>query len=278
MIKFFRKIRQQLLSENQPSGHAGKFSKYLLYAFGEIVLVVIGILIALQLNDWNDHQKQLGLESEYYCRMLEDVNQDEEQVSTLLKLAEERLVASNEALRLLLDESSKKTDIGNQISLSIKAIYSDFAPNNAAYEDLKSGSNLNIIRDKSVIKALNRYFNKVEELKSIIMVNGQHAVDISFAHDNHFANGSVGASIRDGRFSKGLDSDLKGEIEVFDSEPISPKMKTRLINESLDYVGANTRQIELYKLLLNEIRSLQQLLEGKCSSSAYISAENEFKG
>ncbi|HAT63664.1 MAG TPA: hypothetical protein DCS66_03545 [Flavobacteriaceae bacterium] len=51
MIKFFRKIRQKLLSEN-------KFSKYLLYAIGEIVLVVIGILIALQINNWNESRKQ----------------------------------------------------------------------------------------------------------------------------------------------------------------------------------------------------------------------------
>lgn len=46
MIKFFRKIRHQLLSKN-------KGSNYLLYAIGEIVLVVIGILIALQVNNWN---------------------------------------------------------------------------------------------------------------------------------------------------------------------------------------------------------------------------------
>ena len=50
MIKFFRKIRQQLLVEN-------KFSKYLLYAIGEIILVVIGILIALQINNWNEVRK-----------------------------------------------------------------------------------------------------------------------------------------------------------------------------------------------------------------------------
>jgi len=43
MLKFFRRIRQELLSENH-------FSKYLLYALGEILLVVIGILIALQVN------------------------------------------------------------------------------------------------------------------------------------------------------------------------------------------------------------------------------------
>ena len=50
MIKFFRKIRQKLLTEN-------KFSKYLIYAIGEIILVVIGILIALQLNNWNELRK-----------------------------------------------------------------------------------------------------------------------------------------------------------------------------------------------------------------------------
>jgi hypothetical protein len=51
MIKFFRKIRQKLLSEN-------KFSKYLLYAIGEIILVVIGILIALQVNEWNKERNR----------------------------------------------------------------------------------------------------------------------------------------------------------------------------------------------------------------------------
>ncbi|MGD1948015.1 MAG: DUF6090 family protein [Croceivirga sp.] len=50
MIKFFHRIRQKLLSEN-------RFSKYLLYAIGEIILVVIEILIALQINNWNDNRK-----------------------------------------------------------------------------------------------------------------------------------------------------------------------------------------------------------------------------
>ena len=50
MIKFFRHIRQRLVSEN-------KFSKYLLYAIGEIVLVVIGILIAIQINNKNEENK-----------------------------------------------------------------------------------------------------------------------------------------------------------------------------------------------------------------------------
>lgn len=52
MIKFFRKIRQNLITE-------GKTGKYLKYAVGEVVLVVIGILIALQINNWNEAKNTL---------------------------------------------------------------------------------------------------------------------------------------------------------------------------------------------------------------------------
>ena len=61
MIKFFRNIRKSLLNE-------GKTSKYLKYAIGEIVLVVIGILIALQINNWNEHRKGLNKRSAYTKR------------------------------------------------------------------------------------------------------------------------------------------------------------------------------------------------------------------
>ena len=57
MIKFFRQIRQNLLTQN-------KLSKYLLYAVGEIVLVIIGILIALQINNWNINVKNNNLKKE----------------------------------------------------------------------------------------------------------------------------------------------------------------------------------------------------------------------
>lgn len=69
MIKFFRKIRQQLLTEN-------KLSKYLLYAIGEIILVVIGILIALQINNWNELNKESLTGFEYLQRMRLDLIKD----------------------------------------------------------------------------------------------------------------------------------------------------------------------------------------------------------
>ena len=58
MIKFFRNIRQKMLTAN-------KFSKYLLYAIGEIVLEVIGILIALQINNWNESRKESNYEQKF---------------------------------------------------------------------------------------------------------------------------------------------------------------------------------------------------------------------
>lgn len=65
MIAFFRRIRKNLLSE-------GKKRKYFKYAIGEIILVVIGILIALQINNWNENQKNKQLETVYLKELLED--------------------------------------------------------------------------------------------------------------------------------------------------------------------------------------------------------------
>lgn len=69
MIKFFRKIRQNLLSE-------GKTGKYLKYAIGEIFLVVIGILIALQINNWNEDRKSRRAERDILNNIYENLGVD----------------------------------------------------------------------------------------------------------------------------------------------------------------------------------------------------------
>ena len=66
MLRFFRQIRQRLLTDN-------KFSKYLLYAVGEILLVVIGILIALQVNNWNEQRKDRATEQKVLYDLHEDL-------------------------------------------------------------------------------------------------------------------------------------------------------------------------------------------------------------
>jgi len=69
MIKFFRHIRQRMIKEN-------RFSKYILYAIGEIVLVVTGILIALQLNNWNTEKSIQKDTKDFTIRLLSEVREN----------------------------------------------------------------------------------------------------------------------------------------------------------------------------------------------------------
>tara|TARA_R110002096_G_scaffold43646_4_gene117806 strand:- start:762 stop:1133 length:372 start_codon:yes stop_codon:yes gene_type:complete len=87
MIKFFRKIRQNLIMEN-------KTGKYIKYAIGEIVLVFIGILIALQINNWNNNQKANIEEKEILESLYENL--------TLANQQSEALINDEKMLKQLL--------------------------------------------------------------------------------------------------------------------------------------------------------------------------------
>ena len=83
MIKFFRRIRLNLLSEGStgkpawPAGRpASRAGRYFKYAIGEIVLVVIGILIALQINNWNEDRKKVGVKASYEASLISDLARD----------------------------------------------------------------------------------------------------------------------------------------------------------------------------------------------------------
>ena len=76
MLRFFRQIRQRSLTDN-------KFSKYLLYAIGEILLVVIGILIALQIDSWNEGRKNNTLTKIYLNQLLNDFDENQEFIREL---------------------------------------------------------------------------------------------------------------------------------------------------------------------------------------------------
>ena len=94
MFRFFRTIRKNLLSEN-PSAKAdrvGKVSRYTLYAIGEIFLVVIGILLALSINKWNENRVNLSKANIYLETILIDIVQD----TLTVKLQLERELAREE--------------------------------------------------------------------------------------------------------------------------------------------------------------------------------------
>ena len=131
MFKFFRHIRQRLLS-------GGKTGKYFKYAIGEIILVVIGILIALQINDWNQYKKDRKLEAQYYCRLLEDVNQDLVNYNDYVALLNERIDVNNTAIQRLQDNSMPLDSITPLILKSIKYSIRNIIATTDAFEDIKS--------------------------------------------------------------------------------------------------------------------------------------------
>ena len=91
MIKFFRKIRQNLLTEN-------KFSKYLIYAIGEIILVVIGILIALSINNWNEKSKNKKQEKHVLLQLKEEYKENLTELDLKISMRKEMLDASSRLL------------------------------------------------------------------------------------------------------------------------------------------------------------------------------------
>ena len=109
MIKFFRNIRQNLLNE-------GKTTKYFKYAIGEIVLVVIGILIALSINNWNESRQQKKVLNNIYGIVAEDLKKDSSEVEMVLNFMLDRKKVFE---KILNDSLNLKEVEGNAIILSI---------------------------------------------------------------------------------------------------------------------------------------------------------------
>jgi hypothetical protein len=171
MIKFFRKIRQKLLTENPPSKateRAGKFSKpsspvgrYLIYALGEILLVVIGILIALQINNWNEDRKKGNLERVLLNETYLSITQD----SIGLLLEKELLNRLQKSVSIIRDAIIK--DLPYQVSLdSAFARLSSWRiiePDYAIYDRLNEVG-MEIIRKDSIKIALKKYYKGSKDL------------------------------------------------------------------------------------------------------------------
>ena len=94
MIKFFRHIRQNLISED-------KTSKYFKYAIGEIVLVVIGILIALQINNWNQKRLQQLTLINYYQSMHEELESSSDKLDNLIFGIDSLVIQNRKTLEIL---------------------------------------------------------------------------------------------------------------------------------------------------------------------------------
>ena len=150
MTRIFRNIRQKLAAEN-------KVMAYLRYAIGEILLVVIGILIALQVNNWNERRKDAYFENE----ILSLIDQNLEQDSISLSLEQSNTKLAIHLTGRLLEQVKLKNYNNDSLNYWMGKIISfeRFRSQSSAYEMLKT-KGLENISDKALQMALISYYDE----------------------------------------------------------------------------------------------------------------------
>lgn len=158
MIKFFRKIRQNMIKEN-------KVSKYMLYAIGEIVLVVIGIFIALQLNTWKENNKNYNESRLFTIRLLDEIKGNI--LITNLEIERENgQIKSFEQILNMFGEDYKNTNPRTLDSLIYYAIGSNSIDINLGTisEGLNTGK-ISLIQSDTLRSSLYSFPTLIDEIK-----------------------------------------------------------------------------------------------------------------
>ncbi len=154
MIKFFRKIRQKLLSEN-------KFSKYLLYAIGEIVLVVIGILIALGVNNSNELRKIKILERSYLERISQDLVSDSLYLNRRIKEAT-IYIKTGKDFPLKAYKTQKSYDEYFILINNLSWDSEHFVLQKTTFNELNNSGNYDVLSNPKLKRNILKYYQKYE--------------------------------------------------------------------------------------------------------------------
>lgn len=154
MLIFLRKIRKSLIE-------SGSARKYLFYAIGEIALVVIGILIALQVNNWNEARIQRNLKQKSLTRLLEDLQQDADRLH-FLDTSYVRLIAVNRMAIKLFIEAENLDDIRSIIDLPTW-LGRYLATQTSTFEEMVNSGILYSIEDPQLLKAITNHYKTAEK-------------------------------------------------------------------------------------------------------------------
>lgn len=164
MPKIFRNIRKQLASEN-------KTAAYLRYALGEILLVVIGILIALQVNNWNEKRKDRIREVQYLNNLKQDLEQQVLNIDEQLDFEKKIIKISNSLIKTYNANHRfpDKAEIFNRITqISPRKTFRSV---NATFSDMESSGALNLIEDPVLRKEIINYYQDLDTKETIIQHN-----------------------------------------------------------------------------------------------------------
>ena len=173
MIKFFRNIRKTLLKE-------GKTSNYLKYAIGEIILVVIGILIALQINNWNSNRIKKQKEIVYITNIKRDLK---EQLKTIEAQIDSETQINNVATPIIVYyKENQGFNIDSVFTRTIGklTVRTTFIKNSPTYTELISSGNIDIIGDNILKDNIINYYQELERIELIINKNNNLFTDSVF--------------------------------------------------------------------------------------------------
>ncbi|PTM03466.1 MAG: hypothetical protein DA407_13995 [Bacteroidetes bacterium] len=186
MIKFFRNLRQSHMER-------GKTSKYLKYAIGEIILVVIGILIALQINNWNEIRKTRTTEITFLKNIKADLELN-------LVSLDEFIISRQEAVKsskLIIDYFNNPNSINlnnfNLHSINVM-VWFPFQQNDNTYQELLNSGKLSIISNKDIKDQMQ---NMQSSFKTIKFVENEMQQDFeSYLYDPFFSTADVDVAMR----------------------------------------------------------------------------------
>jgi len=156
MIGFFRKIRKQLADDNKPL-------KYMRYAIGEIVLVMIGILLALQVNNWNEFKKDREIEKKALINLAENMELNINQVERKIARIQKDNKSGQIVLAAIQNNEQTVDTLGQHFHWAL-VNHSNLALSKAGYESLKN-IGFEILRNEILKKEIvNLYENTYLQL------------------------------------------------------------------------------------------------------------------
>ncbi|GFZ77055.1 hypothetical protein GCM10011531_02910 [Aquaticitalea lipolytica] len=185
-MRLFRKIRHKQILDN-------KKAQYLKYALGEIILVVIGILIALQINNWNQSIKDKNSLNEYLIKIKSHTSQDQEQLEELVKGRKQIADLCKKARNSILD----KTENDNLFLFMMSGTaFADFyfKPNSGGYESLKRSEYYGKLNNTKIDSLLARYHGLVDVISENEKSYNQYTVHQENYLDTQFDRSLILAS------------------------------------------------------------------------------------
>jgi len=162
MIPFFRKIRKKMADDNKPM-------KYMRYAIGEIFLVVIGILIALQINNWNEEKKEQVQERKYLIEIKKNLESDLVQIENMRKQYQ-KISATVDSILIFIKNAKPKTANYNKLwEAIIEVTYvPSFNSQKNGYNNLISAGNINQIKNQELLRAISTHYSNVDYTNELV--------------------------------------------------------------------------------------------------------------